>query len=140
MLPICHPRGGPAHSQEGDLAKLVCSLQPQPSQPGDVALVRNSLSRFPSPICCRHNEVIKSASKLRPRHLDFPGGPVVKNPPANVGSMWRHGFDRWSRKIPHAERQLSLCVTTTESGAPWRSHCSEKPMQRNQRVAPACCN
>ena len=34
-----------------DLAKLICSLQPQPSQPGDVALVRNILSRFPSPIC-----------------------------------------------------------------------------------------
>ena len=24
----------------------------------------------------------------------------------------RHGFDPWSKKIPHAKGQLSLCVTT----------------------------
>ena len=30
---------------------------------------------------------------------DFPGGAVVKNPPANAGG---HGFDPWSGKIPHA--------------------------------------
>ena len=41
----------------------------------------------------------------------FPGGAVVKNPPANAGG---HGFDPWSRKIPHAAEQLSLCATTTE--------------------------
>ena len=28
---------------------------------------------------------------------DFPGGAVVKNPPANAGG---HGFDPWSGKIP----------------------------------------
>ena len=39
---------------------------------------------------------------------DFPGGPVVKNPPANAG------FGSWSGKIPHAAEQLSLCATTTE--------------------------
>ena len=45
----------------------------------------------------------------------------------------RHGFDSWSRKMPHASRQRSLCATTTgpvlwsplqlESGSPdcnWR--------------------
>jgi len=26
----------------------------------------------------------------------------------------RHGFDPWSRKIPHASEQLSPCATTTE--------------------------
>ena len=26
----------------------------------------------------------------------------------------RRGFDPWSRKIPHAIRQLSLCTTTIE--------------------------
>ena len=26
----------------------------------------------------------------------------------------RHGFDPWSRKIPHAAEQLSLCFTTIE--------------------------
>ena len=42
---------------------------------------------------------------------DFSGGTVVKSPPANAG---RHGFKPWSRKIPHAAEQLSLCTTTTE--------------------------
>ena len=27
---------------------------------------------------------------------------------------WRHGFDPWSRRIPPAMGQLSLCATTTE--------------------------
>jgi hypothetical protein len=30
------------------------------------------------------------------RQMDFPGDPVVKNPPANAG------YYSWSRKIPHA--------------------------------------
>ena len=42
---------------------------------------------------------------------DFPGGTVVRNPPANAGG---HGFEPWSRKIPHAAEQLSPCTTTTE--------------------------
>ena len=42
---------------------------------------------------------------------DFPGGAVVKNPPANAGD---HRFNPWSRKIPHAAGQLSPCATTTE--------------------------
>ena len=42
---------------------------------------------------------------------DFPGGAVVKNPPANAGDT---GFEPWSGKIPHAVEQLSLCATTTE--------------------------
>ena len=41
----------------------------------------------------------------------FPGGAVVKNPPANTGDP---GSKPWSRKIPHATEQLSLCATTTE--------------------------
>jgi len=43
--------------------------------------------------------------------VDFPGGPVVKNPPANAGDT---GFDPWSRKIPHAAGQQCPCTTTTE--------------------------
>ena len=41
----------------------------------------------------------------------FPGGAVVKNPPANAGG---HGFEPWSGKIPRAAEQLSPCATTTE--------------------------
>ena len=36
---------------------------------------------------------------------------MVKNQPANAGNM---GFDPCPREIPHAVRQLSPCVTTTE--------------------------
>ena len=37
----------------------------------------------------------------------FPGGPLVKNLPANP----------WSKKISLATRQLSPCATATEAGA-----------------------
>ena len=46
-----------------------------------------------------------------------------------------HGFNPWSRKIPHAERQLSPCVPTTEpvSGA----HApQEKPLQWEAWASP----
>ena len=33
--------------------------------------------------------------------LGFPGGPVVKNPPANPGDL---GFDSWVRKIPWSRK------------------------------------
>ena len=42
---------------------------------------------------------------------DFPGGPVVRSPPANAVG---HGFDPRSGKIPHALEQLSSCTTITE--------------------------
>ena len=48
---------------------------------------------------------------IRDRLLGFPGGAVVKNPPANAGDM---GSDPWSGKIPHAAEQLSPFATTTE--------------------------
>ena len=40
---------------------------------------------------------------------DFPGGPVVKNPPTNAGDI-----EPRSGKIPNAAEQLSPCTTTTE--------------------------
>ena len=45
-----------------------------------------------------------------------------------------HGFDPWSRKIPHAVEQLSLCATTAEPVL-WnkRSYHNEKPAHRNER-------
>ena len=55
-----------------------------------------------------------------------------KNQPANAGEM-----DSWSRKIPHALEQLSLCSTATEPAYlepalyNKRSHCNENR---------ACCN
>ena len=46
---------------------------------------------FPVPFShlFQYNEIIRSVStsKLRRNPLDFPGGPVVKNPPVSVGDM-----------------------------------------------------
>lgn len=86
----------------------------------------------------------------------FPGGRGGKNPPTNAGDM---GFEPWSRKIPHAAKQLSLRTTTTEPvpgaqlqllspllqllapmclepGLHKRSHCTENPTPKLDR-APA---
>ena len=43
---------------------------------------------------------------------DFPGGPVVKNPPSNAGDT--SSIPGQGTKIPHATGQLSLPATTTE--------------------------
>ena len=41
---------------------------------------------------------------------DFPGGPVVKNPPSNPGNMG--SIPGQGTKTLHAMGQLSWCVTT----------------------------
>ena len=41
----------------------------------------------------------------------FPGGAVVKNPPANAGDT---GSSPGPGRFPHAVEQLSPCTTTTE--------------------------
>ena len=43
---------------------------------------------------------------------DFPGGPVVKNPPCNAGDAG--SIPGQGTKIPHALGQVSPCTTTTE--------------------------
>ena len=43
---------------------------------------------------------------------DFPGGPVVKNPPSNAGNAGL--IPGWGTKILHVTGQLSPCATTTE--------------------------
>ena len=45
-------------------------------------------------------------------HRDFPGGPVVKNPPSNTGDTG--SIPSRGTKIPHAAWQLSPRTTTTE--------------------------
>ena len=42
---------------------------------------------------------------------DFPGGPVVKNPPCNGGDMG--SIPGQGSKIPHASEQLSLHTAAT---------------------------
>ena len=44
---------------------------------------------------------------------DYPGGPVVKNPPCNAGDLG--SIRGWGTKIPHATEQLSLHVATRGS-------------------------
>ena len=43
---------------------------------------------------------------------DFPGGPVVKDPPSSAGDVG--SIPGQGTKIPHALGQLSPCTTTTE--------------------------
>ena len=43
--------------------------------------------------------------------MDFPGGPVLKNLPANAGDT---GSISGLVMIPHAVELLSLCTITTE--------------------------
>ena len=44
-----------------------------------------------------------------------------------------HGFNPWSRKIPHAVEQLSPCATTAEPECHnKRNHCNEKPAHVNK--------
>ena len=95
---------------------------------------------------------------LRMTCRGFPGGAVVKTPPAQCRG---HGFEPWSRKIPHSSQQLShncwACALEPGSHNYWahvpqllkptrlepvlrnkRSHCSEKPALQ-WKVAPAPC-
>ena len=82
----------------------------------------------------------RGGSKLK-KHWDFPGGAVVKNPPANAGDVG--SIPGPGTEIPHAVEQLSLHTTTTEAWAP-RGHALQqgKPPQweahePQRRVAPA---
>ena len=47
------------------------------------------------------------------RSRDFPGAPVVKNPPYNTGDMGL--IPDWRTKIPHMVEHLIPCVTARES-------------------------
>ena len=86
---------------------------------------------------------------------DFPGCPVVKNPPSNAGDMG--SIPGGGTKIPHATGQLSPRTTTTElaclnetaslpqtiaptfSGARAHNKRREKP-HATTREKPACPN
>ena len=82
--------------------------------------------------------------------VGFPGGSVVKNPPASAGD----GFLPWSGKISRAWKQLSPCATTAEPARStyWselafqpvlcnrRGPHRERPAHHDERVAPHCRN
>ena len=60
---------------------------------------------------CRTKKI--SCDTVKTSCRGFPGGPVVKNPPANAGDT---GSMPGSGKIPHASEQRSPCATTPEQG------------------------
>ena len=49
---------------------------------------------------------------LKSHYRDFPGGPVVKNPPSNAGDAGL--IPGQGTKTPHTAGQLSPDATTTE--------------------------
>ena len=61
---------------------------------------------------------------------DFPGGPVVKNPPSNAGDMG--SIPGWGTKIPHAVGQLSPRAATTELA------CLKERARMPQTTEPMC--
>ena len=72
---------------------------------------------------------------------DFPGGPVVKNLPSNVGDTGSNPGQ--GTKIPHAAGQLSPCTATTEPAHHnWREarpHATTKS-PRTATKGPTCHN
>ena len=88
-------------------------------------------------------KILTSISDLKKIFFqDFPGGTVVKNPPANAGDTSSSPGPRRSH-MPRTPQLLSPRATTTEAHVP-RVHAlqQEKPPQwearaLQQRVAPA---
>ena len=66
--------------------------------------------------------------------LGFPGGSVVKNPPASAGDT---GSIPGSGRSHMPAEQLSLCATTTEAHLP-RAHAPHKRSPCNEK--PTLCN
>ena len=64
---------------------------------------------------------------------DFPGGTVDGSP---LGGCRGHGFDSWSRRIPHAEEQRGRVLQLLKSACldpvfrHERSHCNEKSVHQ----------
>ena len=56
--------------------------------------------------------MLNTSLSLKTQRRDFPGGPVVKNPPSNAGDVG--STPGGGTKVPHAARQLSPRATTKE--------------------------
>ena len=77
---------------------------------------------------------------------NFPGGPVVKDPPYNAGDAG--SIPGWGTGIPHASGQLSPSATTTEltclnqspCAANYRAHVLWNPhTTTTERKRPGAC-
>ena len=69
-----------------------------------------------------------SRNKKTQLKRDFPGGPVVKNPPSNAGDLG--SIPVWGTKIPHATGQLSPHTSTREPVC--------RKLQSPRALEPAC--
>ena len=67
--------------------------------------------------------------------LDFPGGPVVKNPPANADLTWHR-----ATKPVHHNYWNPVEAHALEPMLHKRSHRNDKSGHHNWRVYPAHCN
>ena len=82
---------------------------------------------------------MKYCTTIKRMREGFPGGAVVENLPANAGG---HGFEPWSRRIPHAAEQRSPWATTTEPARlepvlrSKRGRDSERPAHRGEQWPP----
>ena len=56
--------------------------------------------------------ILRNRVAVKIESRDFPGGPVVKNPPSNAGDV--DSIPDRETKIPHATGQLSPRTTTIE--------------------------
>ena len=110
-------------------------------------------------VCVEKKKKYMTDPEPKPASRDFPGGPVVKNPPSNAGDTGL--IPGPGTKIPHVVGQLSPRTATTESaccnykahtlwslGATTREkpvHHNEEPTCRNDDPVcrnddPVCCN
>ena len=90
------------------------------------------------------SSLIMKKCTIKQWRVDFPGGPVVKNPPSKAGD--ETSFPGWGNKIPCAAGQLSWRATTTKSNywalepqlesSPWAT--MKDHMCCNKEAA--CCN
>ena len=76
------------------------------------ALTKMLLIHWLSRLLDNMTKATGSSFKIPP--WDFPGGPVVKNLPCNVGDVG--SIPGWGTKVPYALGQLSLHATTTKAG------------------------
>ena len=77
------------------------------------------------------------------KYIDSTGLPWWLSGKESTCQCWRHGFDPWSGKTPHAAEQLSPHASATEPGLCAWSPCSatrrglnEKPAHHSYRGAP----
>ena len=89
---------------------------------------------------------VKTDFKTKAIKKDTRGLPWQLSGKESACQFKRQRFNPWSRKIPHAAEQLSLCATTSEPACSnhWSpqavlcgkwGHRREKPMHHNQRKA-----